>query len=90
MDTLTLEENQIVIYAFSSNFKTNWNEDYSNWFFYYTTQFGILEAEYTCIWTFDYPCFVRMSLIDNCKIDYRNRDCFNKTKEYILKTKFRN
>ena len=89
MDTINLEAKNYVIYAFSSNFTTEWNEDYNNWFFYYTPEFGIVEAEYICIWNSEFPCQVIMSLQDNCRINNSNKDHFIRTKDYILRTRFR-
>jgi hypothetical protein len=89
MDTVEFNHDKIVIYAISSNFRTEWNEDYENWFFYFTKEFGIIDATYTCIWNHADPsCLTEMVLIDNCKIDLKRRDLFGMTKEYILANRF--
>jgi len=87
MDTLVVKGRSIVIYAFSSNFESKWNEDFDNWFFYYTREFGIINATYVCIW--DGPCFKEITLVDSCRINNGNRAIFEKVKRYILNTKFR-
>ncbi|WP_118975700.1 hypothetical protein [Taibaiella koreensis] len=90
MDTLTIMSNPIVIYAFSSNFESEWNEDFGNWFFYYTREFGIVEATYVCTMDWNGPCFDEVTLIDNCKINDQNRAIFEKVKRHVLETRNRN
>ena len=66
-DTINVSEKPIVIYLLSSNFKTKWNEDYFNWFVFYTKEYGVIKARYECIFDFpeDQPCFTKIYQTDS-------------------------
>lgn len=67
IDTFSIEGKRIVVYQISSNLETFWNEDFANWMFLYTKDFGIIR------YSFYGPCdscpgFDSGSLVSNCHL----------------------
>jgi len=52
-DTVKVEDSSYPIFLFSTNFKTEWNEDHWNWFIFYSPKYGVLKTRRQCFW--DYP-----------------------------------
>ena len=72
IDTVKDENRLITVYTFSTDMRGEWNEDFDNYRFYYTPEYGVLYADHTSIWGNFYP--VSVILTDNCRLNGKKVD----------------
>lgn len=72
IDTVKDENRLITVYTFSTDMRGEWNEDFDNYRFYYTPEYGVLYADHTSIWGYFYP--VSVILTDNCRLNGKKVD----------------
>jgi len=73
IDTFRYENFSSPIYLFTTNLRTEWNEDHSNWYLYYAAKFGLIKCEYHCFESFDPPCFDYYELIDSPTLESKQK-----------------
>lgn len=81
VDTFFNDDVIVPIYLFATSFYEEWNEDFCNYFFYYTENYGVVVSTYACAWEFTWEHY---SLINSCS--YTKSDIVMKEKivEYVL------
>jgi hypothetical protein len=67
IDTFSIDGRKIVVYQVSSNLETFWNEDFSNWMFLYTREFGVIRYRFTGSFE-ELPGFETGYLVSNCHL----------------------
>lgn len=80
IDTFRSRDKHIPLYRFSTSFYKEWNEDFDNWMFIYTREFGVLKSYETSIYM---PSFTQYMLADNCHIPEQQRKLKNEIMNYI-------
>lgn len=73
IDTFQYENFSSPIYLFTTNLRGEWNEDYNNWYLYYSAKFGLIKCEYHCFESFAPPCFNYYELIDSSTLESKQK-----------------
>lgn len=84
-DTIRIRNKTIPVYNISSTLVSEWNEDFSRWYFYYCREFGVIGIGYYEFTGEQYLADKNYYLADKCNLSPAKRKLLTRVTDFVKK-----